>query len=183
MRKFKFIQTNLNGLIVVEPVIFEDNRGYFMETFNYNDFAILGLDINFVQDNQSQSIKGVLRGMHFQKTKPQSKLVRVIKGEVYDVVVDLRKSSSTYGQWFGIYLSEYNKKQVYVPKGFAHGFLTTSDEAVLVYKCSEFYDPIDEGGFMYNDTTIGIEWPLIDGMQVILSEKDSCLPYLKNIYD
>lgn len=183
MGKFNFIKTELNGLIVIEPTVFEDNRGYFMETFNYNDFAVLGLNINFVQDNQSCSKKGVLRGMHFQKTKPQSKLVRVIKGEVYDVAVDIRKESSTYGKWIGIYLSEYNKKQIYIPKGFAHGFLVTSDEAELIYKCSDFYDPSDESGFLYNDSTIGIEWPLVGETKVILSQKDRCLSNFTLIND
>lgn len=181
MGKFNFIETELRGLIIIEPTIFEDNRGYFMETFNNNDFAVLGLDMNFVQDNHSYSKKGVLRGMHFQKTKPQGKLVRVIKGEVYDVAVDLRKNSDTYKKWFGIYLSEYNKKQVYIPKEFAHGFLVTSDEAELVYKCTDFYDPLDEGGFLYNDPTIRIEWPLIDEMKIILSIKDNCHPKFEQI--
>jgi dTDP-4-dehydrorhamnose 3,5-epimerase len=179
MGKFNFIVNKFSDLIVVEPVIFEDNRGYFMETFNYNDFHMLGIDTNFVQDNQSFSVKGVLRGMHFQKTKPQNKLVRVIKGEIYDVSVDLRKSSSTYGQWYGIYLSEYNRKQIYVPKGFAHGFLATSNKAEVVYKCSDFYDPLDEGGFIYNDPNIGIEWPLLEGIEFILSMKDRNLSKLE----
>lgn len=181
MGKFNFIKTEISGLMVIEPVVFEDSRGYFMETFNYDDFSVLDQNINFVQDNQSHSRKGVLRGMHFQKTKSQSKLVRIIKGEVYDVAVDLRKDSSTYRQWFGIYLSECNKKQVYIPKGFAHGFLVTSDEADLVYKCSEFYDPLDECGFSYDDPTIGIEWPLIDEMKLLLSQKDMNLPNLEQI--
>ncbi|HYF84139.1 MAG TPA: dTDP-4-dehydrorhamnose 3,5-epimerase [Clostridia bacterium] len=183
MGKFDFIETELNGLIVIEPILFEDNRGYFMETFNYNDFAALGLNKNFVQDNQSYSRKGVLRGMHFQKNNPQSKLVRVIKGEVYDVAVDIRKNSNTYGKWIGIYLSEYNKKQIYIPEGFAHGFLVTSDEAELVYKCSDFYNPLDEGGFIYNDPTIGVEWPLLDREHAILSQKDKGLPSFEMICD
>lgn len=181
MGKFNFIETKFRGLIIIEPTVFEDNRGNFMETFNYNEFAEHGLDVNFVQDNQSYSKKGVLRGMHFQKTKPQGKLVRVIKGEVYDVAVDLRKNSSTYGEWFGIYLSEYNKKQIYIPKEFAHGFLVTSEEAELIYKCTDFYDPLDEAGFLYNDLTVGINWPLIDEMSIVLSQKDMCHPKFEQL--
>lgn len=179
MGKFNLTLTEFSDIVVIEPVIFEDNRGYFMETFNYNDFNMMDIDTNFVQDNQSYSVKGVLRGMHFQKTKPQNKLVRVIKGEVYDVSVDLRKGSSTYGQWYGIYLSEYNRKQIYIPKGFAHGFLVTSNEAEVIYKCTDFYDPSDESGFIYNDPSINIEWPLVEGVELILSKKDKNLPKIE----
>lgn len=181
MGKFNFIETQIDGLIVIEPSVFEDNRGYFMETFNYNDFAFLGLNMNFVQDNQSYSRKGVLRGMHLQRTTPQSKLVRVIRGEVYDVAVDIRKNSNTFMKWFGTYLSEYNKKQIYIPEGFAHGFLVTSEEAELVYKCSDFYNPADECGFSYDDTTIDIKWPINKELKVILSQKDMCLPKFDEI--
>ena len=172
MGKFKFTETGIEGVIIVEPTVFGDNRGYFMETYSYADFKEAGLDMTFVQDNQSKSKKGVLRGLHFQKKNPQGKLVRVIKGEVFDVGVDLRKNSKTYGKWYGVTLSEENKKQFYVPEGFAHGFLVLSDEAEFVYKCTRFYDPTDEGGLMYNDPDIGIEWPKIETMDILLSEKD-----------
>ena len=172
MGKFNFIKTDIKDLYVIEPAVFGDNRGYFMETYNYNDFKAAGLDMVFVQDNQSKSSKGVLRGMHFQKKNPQGKLVRVVKGEVFDVAVDLRKGSETYGKWYGVFLSDENKRQFYVPEGFAHGFLVTSDEAEFVYKCTNFYDPTDEGGLLWNDPDVGIEWPEIDGAEILLSEKD-----------
>lgn len=172
MSKFTFTKTSLEGVYVIEPTVFGDERGYFMETYHAEEFKKAGLDFNFVQDNQSKSKKGVLRGLHFQYTKPQGKLVRAIKGEVFDVAVDLRKDSPTYGQWEGIILSDENKKQFYVPEGFAHGFLVLSDEAEFVYKCTEFYDGSDEGGILWNDPNIGIEWPLNDIEDVSLSEKD-----------
>jgi dTDP-4-dehydrorhamnose 3,5-epimerase len=146
-----------------------------METYNYNDFKEAGLDMVFVQDNQSKSFKGVLRGLHFQVNYPQGKLVRVLSGEVFDVGVDLRKDSPTYKKWFGVVLSAENKKQFYVPPGFAHGFLVLSDEAEFAYKCTEFYHPEDESGVIWNDPSIGIEWPL-DGIgEIVLSEKDKKL--------
>ncbi|MDQ5983652.1 MAG: dTDP-4-dehydrorhamnose 3,5-epimerase [Eubacteriales bacterium SKADARSKE-1] len=172
MPKFKFIKTEIEGLFVIEPTVFGDNRGYFMETYNYNDFKEAGLDVQFVQDNQSKSTKGVLRGLHFQKNNPQEKLVRVIKGEVFDVAVDIRKGSKTFGKWFGIILSAENKRQFYIPEGFAHGFLVLSDEAEFVYKCTNFYDPKSESGIMWNDEDISIEWPIDDGMKILLSDKD-----------
>lgn len=172
MSKFIFNKTSIEGVYVIEPTVFGDERGYFMETYHAEEFREVGLDFNFVQDNQSKSKKGVLRGLHFQYTKPQGKLVRVIKGEVFDVAVDLRKDSATYGQWEGIILSEENKKQFYVPEGFAHGFLVLSDDAEFVYKCTNFYDVADEGGIQWNDPDIGIEWPLGDIENVSLSEKD-----------
>lgn len=174
MGKFNIIKKEIEGVFVVEPTVFEDERGYFMETYNENDFKAEGIDLNFVQDNQSKSSKGVLRGLHFQYTQPQGKLVRVIKGEVFDVVVDLRKDSETYGKWVGEILSEDNKKQLFIPKGFAHGFLVLSDEAEFVYKCTDFYNPGDEGGIQWNDPEISIEWPLGDLKEedLILSEKD-----------
>lgn len=172
MSKFTFNKTSIEGVHVIEPTVFGDERGYFMETYHAEEFREVGLDFNFVQDNQSKSKKGVLRGLHFQYTKPQGKLVRVIKGEVFDVAVDLRKDSPTYGQWEGIILSEENKKQFYVPEGFAHGFLVLSDEAEFTYKCTNFYDAADEGGILWNDPDIGIEWPLGDIENVSLSEKD-----------
>lgn len=172
MGKFKFIDTPIQGVYVIEPTVFGDERGYFMETYNYDEFKESGLDMIFVQDNQSKSKKGVLRGLHFQKKHPQGKLVRVISGEVFDVAVDLRKGSETYGKWYGVILSAENKKQFYIPEGFAHGFLVLSDEAEFCYKCTNFYHPEDEGGIAWNDEGIGIEWPL-DGIdKILLSEKD-----------
>jgi dTDP-4-dehydrorhamnose 3,5-epimerase len=172
MGKFKINETSIKNVYIIEPTVFGDERGYFMETYNQNEFKESGLDLNFVQDNQSKSTKGVLRGLHFQYKHPQGKLVRVIKGEVFDVAVDLRKNSPTYGKWEGVVLSEDNKKQFYIPEGFAHGFLVLSDEAEFTYKCTDFYDPDDEGGILWNDPEIGIEWPLNDIDVVQLSDKD-----------
>lgn len=178
MSNFKFSKTKIDGVIIVEQKVFGDSRGYFMETYEKRKFAEGGITAEFVQDNQSMSTKGVLRGLHFQKTHPQAKLVRVIKGAVYDVAVDLRKDSPTYGEYVGAVLSDENKKQFYIPKGFAHGFLVLSDVAEFVYKCDDFYYPSDEGGMMWNDPEIGIEWPL-DGIEEIkLSEKDKKNPGL-----
>lgn len=171
MDKFKFTKTSIDGVYVIEPTIFGDNRGYFIETYNYNDFKVNGIGVKFVQDNQAKSKKGVLRGLHFQKKYPQGKLVRVISGEVFDVAVDLRKDSETYGKWVGAILSAENNKQFFVPKGFAHGYLVLSETTEFVYKCDEFYHPEDEGGLIWNDETIGIEWP--DVGEIILSEKDT----------
>lgn len=179
MGKFKFIGTGIKGLYVIEPTVFGDNRGYFMETYNLNEFKEAGLNMNFVQDNQSKSKKGVLRGLHFQKRYPQGKLVMVISGEVFDVAVDLRKDSPTYKKWYGVVLSSENKKLLYVPEGFAHGFLVLSDEAEFTYKCTEFYHPEDEGGIVWNDPEIGIEWPVSDINQIFLSDKDKALKTLK----
>ena len=161
----------IQGLCIIETKVFGDARGYFMETYNQNDMKEAGLEMVFVQDNQSCSTKGVLRGLHFQKEHPQGKLVRVIKGSVFDVAVDLRSGSETYGKWFGVELSEENKKQFYIPEGFAHGFLVLSDLAEFCYKCTDFYHPEDEGGIIWNDASIGIEWPELD-VEYILSEKD-----------
>ncbi len=172
MDKFNFIKTKIEGLVIVEPTIFGDNRGYFMETYNQKDFFAAGLDMNFVQDNQSKSKIGVLRGLHYQKNNPQGKLVRVISGAVYDVAVDIRKGSPSYGQWEGVLLSAENKLQFYVPEGFAHGFLVVSDTAEFVYKCSRFYDPGDEAGIAYNDSALGINWNEYYSGDVILSERD-----------
>lgn len=176
MGKFNFISTGIEGLFVIEPTVFGDNRGYFMETYNYEfDPFIKHLDgspATFVQDNQSRSKKGVLRGLHFQKSNPQGKLVRAIEGDVFDVAVDLRADSKTYGKWYGVVLSEENKKQFYIPEGFAHGFAVLSDKATFVYKCTRLYDPTDEGGLMWNDPDIGIEWPMPEGTEILLSEKD-----------
>ncbi|MDO5555876.1 MAG: dTDP-4-dehydrorhamnose 3,5-epimerase [Clostridia bacterium] len=175
MGKFVKQDTGIQGLKVIKPTVFNDNRGYFMETYNKKDFEEIGITTDFVQDNQSKSTKGVLRGLHFQINHPQSKLVRVIKGEVYDVAVDLREDSLTYGKYFGILLSEENKLQFFIPKGFAHGFLVISDEAEFVYKCDDFYHSGDEGGIIFNDENIGINWPFekIDGIEnIIISDKD-----------
>lgn len=153
----------INGLCVIEPVVHGDSRGYFMETYNANDMKEAGLDITFVQDNQSMSTKGVLRGLHYQKQYPQTKLVRAIKGAVYDVAVDLRAGSPTYGKYHGELLTEENKKQFLIPRGFAHGFLVLSDIAEFCYKCDDFYHANDEGGMAWNDPDIGIEWPNVKG--------------------
>ncbi len=163
----------IEGLKVITPTVFGDARGYFVETYNYNDYKAAGIDVEFVQDNQSASKKGVLRGLHFQIQYPQDKLVRVIKGEVFDVAVDLRKGSPTFGQWHGVLLSEENMKQFFVPKGFAHGFLVLSDYAEFCYKCSDFYHPGDEGGLKYDDPEIGVQWPIPEGMELTLSERDT----------
>lgn len=195
MGQIKVEKCNIDGLYIIEPTVHEDDRGYFIETYNQNDMREAGLDMNFVQDNQSMSKKGVLRGLHFQKKYPQGKLVRVLKGRVFDVAVDLRKGSETFGQWYGIELSEKNKKQFYISEGFAHGFLVLSDEAEFFYKCTDFYHPGDEAGIAWNDPDINIKWPellgefngtpsaegyhLSDGTVLNLSEKDQKQPYFK----
>ncbi len=176
MGNFTFNETKIKGVYIIDVKTFGDNRGYFMETYKESDFKAAGLDYNFVQDNQSSSRKGVLRGLHFQKTHPQAKLVRVIKGEVFDVAVDLRKGSKTYGKWVGVLLSEENHRQFMIPRGFAHGFVVVSDYAEFTYKCDDVYHPEDEGGIMWNDPAIGIEWP--DAGEMILSEKDKIHPSL-----
>ena len=163
------------GLKVIEPTVFGDERGYFVETYNYNDFAAAGIDCTFVQDNQSASKKGVLRGLHFQIDYPQDKLVRVIKGAVFDVAVDLRQGSETFGKWFGVTLSEENKKQLFIPKNFAHGFVVLSEYAEFCYKVTDFYHPNDEGGLLWKDPDIGIDWPMPEGMSeddLTMSDKD-----------
>ena len=172
MEKFKFNETSIDGVYIIEPTVFGDNRGYFMETYQKEVFSRAGISSEFVQDNQSKSKKGVLRGLHFQRTQPQGKLVRVIKGEVFDVAVDLRSNSSTYGKWVGVILSSENKKQFYIPEGFAHGFLVLSDEAEFTYKCTDYYKADDEDGIKWDDETIGIKWPLDDVDEIILSDKD-----------
>lgn len=181
MGKFNFIKTEIEDLYVIEPTVFGDHRGYFMETYNQKEFEEASLDMIFVQDNESRSKKGVLRGLHFQKTKPQGKLVRVIEGEVFDVAVDLRRSSKTFGQWYGVLLTAENKKQFYVPEGFAHGFVVLSETATFVYKCTQLYDPTDEGGLMWNDPEIGINWQIPEGMEILLSDKDKKNPALKDL--
>ena len=176
----KIETTPIKDLIVINPSVYEDNRGYFFESYNQRFFREQGIYTNFVQDNQSISVKGVLRGLHFQKIAPQAKLVRCIVGEVYDVVVDLRKSSETYKKWFGVKLSEDNMKMMFVPKGFAHGFVTLSDVAVFHYKCDELYMPSSDGGIIYNDPELNIDWG-VDVNELILSDKDRVLPKLVDI--
>ena len=188
MGQIKVTPAPIKGLYIIEPAVHGDARGYFMETYSLRDMTEAGLDMNFVQDNQSMSVKGVLRGLHFQKEYPQGKLVRVIKGRVFAVAVDLRRNSETYGKWYGVELTEENKKQFYISEGFAHGFLVLSDTAEFCYKVTDFYHPGDEGGLAWNDPAIGIEWPelvgeyggdasaagytLSDGTPLNLSEKD-----------
>lgn len=172
MSNFTFEKTPIEGLVVITPKVFGDDRGYFMETYREKEFIEGGVNAKFVQDNQSRSKKGVLRGLHFQKTKPQGKLVRVLEGAVYDVAVDIRKDSETYGKWYGVLLSEENKKQFYVPEGFAHGFVVVSDFATFAYKCTNYYDPTDEGAIIYNDPTLNINWNEYYDGEFLLSEKD-----------
>ncbi|WP_059003192.1 dTDP-4-dehydrorhamnose 3,5-epimerase [Bittarella massiliensis (ex Durand et al. 2017)] len=181
MGKFVFQKTSIDGVMVIEPTVFGDARGYFMETYSAAEFSANGITTTFVQDNQSKSRKGVLRGLHFQKKHPQGKLVRVISGEVFDVAVDLRPGSSTYGKWEGVLLSAENQKQFYIPRGFAHGFLVLSEEAEFVYKCDDFYHPEDEGGLMWNDPAVGIEWPISSDMDILLSDKDQKNPLLRDL--
>lgn len=163
MGQIKVTRCPIEGLYIIEPTVHGDSRGYFMETYSQRDMQEAGLDMVFVQDNQSMSVKGVLRGLHFQKQYPQGKLVRVIKGRVFDVAVDLRAGSATYGKWYGVELTEENKKQFYISEGFAHGFLVLSDTAEFCYKCTDFYHPGDEGGLAWNDPAIGIQWPEVTG--------------------
>lgn len=188
MGQIRITRCPIEGLYIIEPAVHGDKRGYFMETYNQQDMAEAGLNMVFVQDNQSMSVKGVLRGMHYQKEYPQGKLVRVIRGRVFDVAVDLRTGSETYGKWYGIELTEENRKQFYISEGFAHGFLVLSDTAEFCYKVTDFYHPGDEGGLAWNDPAIGIEWPeiigeytgsasaegytMVDGTPLNLSEKD-----------
>lgn len=175
---FAFIETPIKGVYEIEVKKYGDNRGYFMETYKESDFKQAGLSYTFIQDNQSKSKKGVLRGLHFQKAYLQAKLVRCIEGEVFDVCVDLRKGSPTYGKWYGVVLSAEKGNQFLIPRGFAHGFLVLSETATFCYKCDELYHPEDEGGIMWNDPEIGIEWPFTD--DVLLSEKDKVHPLLKD---
>ena len=182
--------SGIEGLCLIVPAVHGDSRGYFMETYSARDMKEAGLDILFVQDNQSMSTKGVLRGLHFQKEYPQTKLVRVIKGQVFDVAVDLRAGSATYGKWFGVELSEENKKQFYISPGFAHGFLVLSDTAEFCYKVTDFYHPGDEGGLRWNDPEIGIKWPetdiaaeeLSDGTKLNINDRDRNFPGLSEAF-
>lgn len=179
MGKFSFSPAPLEGLIIIEPTVFEDERGFFMETYSDREFRESGLKVSFVQDNHSYSRKGVLRGLHFQKLRPQGKLIRVVRGYIFDVAVDIRNGSPTFGKWYGIELSAKNRKQLYIPPGFAHGFLALSDAEVL-YKVTEYYDPACEGGIIWNDPDVGIKWPL-QGTP-ILSKKDRSWGLLREIY-
>ncbi len=176
MQKFKFEPTAIPEVIVVTPQIFGDERGYFTETYQKEIFEKEGITCDFVQDNESKSTKGVLRGLHFQKEHTQDKLVRILQGEVFDVAVDCRPNSPYFGKWVGETLSAENRKQLFVPKGFAHGFLVLSDEAVFAYKCSDFYHQASEGGILYSDETVGIKWPHLENCEFNLSEKDTKLP-------
>ena len=171
----------IEGLCVITPAVHGDARGYFMETYSEQDMREAGIDVRFVQDNQSMSVRGVLRGLHFQKQYPQTKLVRVVRGAVFDVAVDLRAKSETYGKWYGVTLSAENKKQFLIPKGFAHGFLVLSDEAEFCYKCDDFYHPNDEGGLIWNDPDINVQWPIPEGMELIFSDKDQKWGSLKEL--
>ncbi len=200
MGQIKVTKCPIEGLCVIEPTVHGDARGYFMETYNQKDMEAEGLNMAFVQDNQSSSTKGVLRGLHFQKQYPQGKLVRVVKGSVFDVAVDLRANSETYGKWFGVELTEENKKQFYIPEGFAHGFVVLSDVAEFCYKCTDFYHPGDEGGLAWNDPEIGIDWAslgikgeyngtasaegytMADGTPLNLSDKDQKWLGLKDTF-
>lgn len=183
MSNFKKIETSIDGVYVIEPKVFGDDRGYFMETYSDTEFEEIGLCYKFVQDNQSKSRKGVLRGLHFQKENTQAKLVRVIKGEVFDVAVDLRPGSSTYGKWEGVILSEENKRMFMIPRGFAHGFLVLSDEAEFTYKCDDVYNPNAEGGLAWNDSQVNIKWPMekINKEELLTSEKDANWPTLEEL--
>ena len=184
---FTFTTTSIEGVIIVDVKSYGDARGYFMETYKRPDFVAGGIDCEFVQDNQSASTKGVLRGMHFQVEHPQSKLVRVVRGTVFDVCIDLRPGSPTWGAWEGVVLSAQNKRQFFIPRGFAHGFLVLSDEAEFCYKCDDVYHPNDEGGLMWNDPEVGIEWPALEGDDVfdssklVLSDKDKLHPSLSSL--
>lgn len=181
MGKFNFIETKIKDLYIIEPQVFGDHRGYFMESYNKNDFFEAGLTMEFVQDNESKSKKGVLRGLHFQTKHTQGKLVRVTEGAVYDVAVDLRKGSPTYGQWEGVTLTSENKRQFYVPEGFAHGFLVLSETAVFNYKCTDYYAPEYDSGLLWNDEDVAVEWPLEGIEELLLSEKDKNQKRLKEL--
>lgn len=178
MGKFTFTKLEIPDMVLIEPTVFGDDRGYFMETYHQEEFSAAGFNAAFVQDNQSMSRRGILRGLHFQKQHTQGKLVRVLSGRVFDVGVDLRPTSPTFGKWTGVELNDENKNQLYVPQGFAHGFLVLSETAVFTYKCTDVYDAAAEGGVLWNDPDIGIEWP-DPGVPIQLSEKDRALPPMK----
>ncbi len=172
MGKITVTECGIDGLLIIEPTIFKDDRGYFIETYHKEAYEAAGITAEFVQDNQSMSKKGVLRGLHFQINYPQAKLVRVLSGKVFDVAVDLRKNSKTFGKWYGVVLSEENQKQFLVPEGFAHGYLVLSETAVFAYKCTDFYHPGDEGGLLWNDPGVGIEWPIPKDMELVIAQRD-----------
>jgi len=172
------VTTSIEGILIIEPEVFKDSRGFFMETYNRNRYMKAGIDTVFVQDNLSYSVKGTVRGLHFQVRNPQAKLVQIISGEIFDVVVDIRQGSATFGKWTGFHLSDRNKRQLFVPQGFAHGFCVLSETAHFLYKCSDFYAPDDEGGIIWSDPAIGIDWPVKDP---IISEKDKQYPYLYDL--
>lgn len=196
MGKFEIFDTPLHDVFIIKPTVYFDDRGYFMETYNVADMKCAGLDLRFVQDNHSASRKGVLRGLHFQKEHPQGKLIRAVSGAVFDVAVDLRSHSGSFGKWFGTELSAENKSSIYIPEGFAHGFLALSDVAEVLYKVTDYYHPDDEAGILWNDPTLGIDWKGIkrstrddrqqawfmdDGTPVALSEKDRHLPPFQDV--
>lgn len=189
MGKMNIVNCGIEGLYVLEPQLFGDERGYFMETYNERDMMALGLDMRFVQDNESMSTKGVLRGLHFQKAHPQGKLVRVLQGRVFDVAVDIRKGSPTYGRYYGVELSAENHRQFYISPGFAHGYLALSDKAVFAYKVTDYYHPEDEGGIAWNDPEIGIQWPevlagraeMTDGTPLNINARDRAWPTMSDL--
>ena len=181
MDRFNIIKTDFEGVYIIEPTVHRDHRGYFVKTYDEEEFKEKGLDLTFVQDDQSCSSKGVLRGLHFQKKHPQGKLVRVVRGKVFDVGVDLRKNSKTYGKWIGVILSDENKRQFFLPKGFAHGLLALEDNSIFVYKVDEFYYPGDEEGLLYNDEDIGIDWPLNEIDEIIMTDKDKSWKSFKEL--
>jgi len=174
----KIIKTSLPGVCIIKPQVFSDARGFFMETYHHRRYAESGINCNFVQDNLSRSVRGTLRGLHYQLKYGQAKLIQVIRGEVFDVVVDIRRGSPRFGQWTGVTLSEENKRQLFVPEGFAHGFCVLSESADIVYKCNDFYAPEDEGGVLWSDPNLAIDWPIANPL---LSEKDSRLPHLADV--
>lgn len=181
MGKFIFKQADINGIYIIEPEVYRDDRGCFMELYNLRDYMEHGIMQRFVQDNISISKKGTLRGLHYQLNNPQGKLVRVLQGEIFDVVVDIRKGSYTFGKWIGFTFKENERKSIFIPEGFAHGFLVLSDIAVVLYKCTDFYNPNDESGLIWNDSIIGIDWPLYGINELILSEKDKSWPGIYSI--
>jgi dTDP-4-dehydrorhamnose 3,5-epimerase len=174
----KFIETDIPGVVIIEPAVFNDGRGYFLETYHYNKYSEKGLDLNFVQDNHSHSVKGTLRGLHYQLNHAQGKLMYAVKGEIFDVAVDIRRGSPDFGKWTGVILSGENKRQLFLPPGFAHGFCVMSEEADIIYKCTDFYAPDDEYGIIWDDPEVGIDWPITDPN---LSDKDSKFKKIKNI--
>lgn len=183
MGKLTVTRCDIDGLFIIEPTVFHDERGYFVETYNENDFKEAGIDCTFVQDNQSMSSKGILRGLHYQLARPQAKLVRVISGEVLDVTVDLRAASPTFGKSFAIHLSAENHKQLFIPTGFAHGYLVLSDTALFSYKCGDFYTPGDQYGILWNDPALHISWPVPEGMSFQLNARDRAWPTLAEAKD